>query len=146
MAKRPCSRPGCKNLVERGGCCAACAPTHSARARTEAARPSAHKRGYTRKWAEYSRNRLRLHPLCVDPYQQHPQRVAAATDTDHIVPVQGPDDPLFWDPSNHQSLCSDCHKHKTAKYDGAFGRTSNAHPTRGGRVQISQGLPPADRR
>jgi 5-methylcytosine-specific restriction endonuclease McrA len=28
---------------------------------------------------------------------------------DHIVPVTGPDDPRFWDMSNHQALCSRAH-------------------------------------
>jgi len=145
MAKRPCVRPGCPNLVERGGCCAACAPTHSARARTEAARPSAHKRGYTREWSTYSKARLRRHPLCVDPAKRHPLRATAATLTDHIIPHKG-DQTLFWDPNNHQSLCDECHNHKTATEDGAFGRTSNASAARGWGVQFSQGLPPADRR
>jgi 5-methylcytosine-specific restriction endonuclease McrA len=32
--------------------------------------------------------------------------------TDHIVPVTGPDDPRFYDESNHQSLCNRCHNRK----------------------------------
>lgn len=35
------------------------------------------------------------------------------TDVDHIIPVDGPDDPRFWDPENHQSLCHACHSAKT---------------------------------
>lgn len=35
--------------------------------------------------------------------------------TDHIIPITGPDDPLFWDPENHQTLCENCHNQKTAK-------------------------------
>jgi 5-methylcytosine-specific restriction endonuclease McrA len=34
-------------------------------------------------------------------------------DLDHIHPVTGPDDPAFYDPANHQSLCHACHSAKT---------------------------------
>jgi len=34
---------------------------------------------------------------------------------DHIVPVQGPDDPLFWPETNHQSLCFSHHEKKKAR-------------------------------
>jgi 5-methylcytosine-specific restriction enzyme A len=37
---------------------------------------------------------------------------------DHIVPVSGPDDPLFWERTNHQGLTADCHKRKTIKDNG----------------------------
>jgi 5-methylcytosine-specific restriction endonuclease McrA len=33
--------------------------------------------------------------------------------TDHIVPVHGPKDPLFWIHSNHQGLSNMCHQIKT---------------------------------
>jgi 5-methylcytosine-specific restriction endonuclease McrA len=31
---------------------------------------------------------------------------------DHIKEVSGPYDPLFWDRSNHQALCFECHEKK----------------------------------
>ncbi len=124
MAKRPCARPGCVALVQKGYCAA-----HARlgfEARTEAIRPSAHKRGYTRRWAEYSRNRLKEFPLCADTVKTggdaHGMLFVGADVTDHIVPPSGPDDPLFWDETNHQSLCEGCHNYKTAMFDGAFGR------------------------
>lgn len=89
---------------------------------TEATRPSACKRGYGRRWQRYSKDRLGRHPLCVDPYGRHAGRPVAAVATDHIVPVNGEDDPLFYEPMNHQSLCQSCHSEKTAKEDGGFGR------------------------
>ena len=47
-------------------------------------------------------------------------------EVDHIVPVDGPQDPLFWDESNHQGLCHDCHSRKTVD-DGRWkGRTAGA--------------------
>jgi 5-methylcytosine-specific restriction protein A len=136
MIKRPCARPGCLALVQKGYC-DACRPKHSARARVEAARPSAHKRGYTPEWSRYSRNRLTLHPLCeglrleIDGpvvITAHPGRDALATLTDHIVPHKG-DQRLFWRLDNHQSGCDDCHNLKTAREDGGFGRKPQ---TRGG--------------
>ncbi|WEG14915.1 HNH endonuclease [Pullulanibacillus sp. KACC 23026] len=49
-------------------------------------------------------------------------RLEPSRHTDHIKPVSGPNDPLFWDPNNHQALCVSCHSTKTAKEDGGFGR------------------------
>jgi 5-methylcytosine-specific restriction protein A len=130
VAKRPCARPGCAALVQKGYCAAHAGMGFAAR--TEAARPSAHKRGYTRRWAEYSRQRLREFPLCADTVREgasaHGLRFVAADVTDHIRPPSGPDDPLFWDATNHQSLCKGCHDYKTATQDGAFGRQAMPRP------------------
>jgi 5-methylcytosine-specific restriction protein A len=126
MAKRPCARPGCRNLVARGYC-DACAPKHSLQARTEAARPSAHKRGYTRRWAAYSKDRLRRFAVCADPYKRHGVRIVPAVLTDHVRAHKG-DMELFWDTENHQSLCEECHDVKTATEDGGFGRLLTRNP------------------
>lgn len=40
-------------------------------------------------------------------------RVEAAEMVDHVIPVSGPDDPLFWDESNWQPLSNSCHGKKT---------------------------------
>ena len=108
-------------MVERGYCavCEAKCPSKV----SEAARPSAAKRGYGRRWQSYSRNRLAKveYLLCVDPFGDHGVRVVKADATDHIVPA-GPESSLFWKPENHQSLCWTCHSKKTAKEDGGFGR------------------------
>lgn len=42
-------------------------------------------------------------------------KLTEAKHVDHILPVSGRDDPLFWDVSNHQPLCHACHSQKTAK-------------------------------
>jgi 5-methylcytosine-specific restriction endonuclease McrA len=81
-------------------------------------RKTATERGYGSTWARYSRNRLARQPECVGCGD--PARV-----TDHIVPVTGPDDPRFWDPENHQSLCIPCHSVKTTK-ETAEGRNGAA--------------------
>jgi len=36
-----------------------------------------------------------------------------ATQVDHIQPVLGPSDPLFWEHTNHQPLCHSHHSQKT---------------------------------
>lgn len=87
-----------------------------------AARGNSTERGYTYRWQQYRKAWLREHPLCGDCIDgsgaEHSQcarelRVTAATDVDHIERINGPNDPLFWEPSNHQSLCHACHSSKT---------------------------------
>jgi 5-methylcytosine-specific restriction protein A len=106
--------------VERGYCTVH--QPQSTAAVSERARGSAAARGYDRKWSEYSRARLKRHPWCLDPDGRHPWQFVAAEHTDHVKPVSGPDDPLFWDENNHQSLCRSCHSFKTVREDGGFGR------------------------
>ncbi|MDE9591062.1 HNH endonuclease, partial [Xenorhabdus bovienii] len=36
---------------------------------------------------------------------------------DHIIPIQGDADVLFWPASNHQALCQTCHNRKTVQTD-----------------------------
>jgi 5-methylcytosine-specific restriction protein A len=78
-------------------------------------RRTAHQRGYTNRWHAYSQHRLRSNPICVRCGE-------LATVTDHILPHSGQQDPLFWAPDNHQSLCKRCHDRKTALEDRGFGR------------------------
>jgi 5-methylcytosine-specific restriction enzyme A len=70
-------------------------------------RKTAHHRGYSSRWAAYSRQYRRDNPACVKC--DKPSECV-----DHIQPVTGEDDPLFWEVTNHQSLCNTCHGHKTA--------------------------------
>jgi 5-methylcytosine-specific restriction protein A len=119
MPKQPCRKPGCRNLVARGYC-EACRPSSPA-VMNEARRGSAAARGYGSRWTKSRDGYLRKHSLCVDPKQRHAGIVRAATDVDHIIPRDG-DDPRFWDSSNWQALCHECHAYKTATEDGGFGR------------------------
>ncbi len=82
-------------------------------------REAANQRGYTWRWRKYSKRRLQEHPWCVHCEQEG--IAGLAHETDHIEPVSGPDDPRFWDPENHQSLCGTHHKRKTVTEDGGFG-------------------------
>jgi 5-methylcytosine-specific restriction protein A len=108
-----CTEPGCPVLVDHGRC-----PAH-AKAK-EQARPSAHKRGYTREWSRYSKRRLAKYPTCVG----YPAGVHVvprlATLTDHIISAQKRPD-LFWEPTNHQSLCGACNTRKAVAEEGGFG-------------------------
>ena len=72
-------------------------------------RGSAYSRGYTHEWRAARAVWLRQHPLCVKCLPA----VTAATVIDHIVPHRG-NMGLFWDVSNWQSLCKQCHDRKTA--------------------------------
>lgn len=110
-----CSYPRCFN---RAPC-----PRHQQRHDT---RPSAHQRGYGRRWRAYTALYLREHSLCVTCLAE--QKLERATLVDHIQPVTGPDDPLFWEPSNHQALCGYHHGVKTREdvRMGRAGRKSRA--------------------
>lgn len=87
-------------------------------------RLSAYQRGYTKRWAAYSKAWKQQHPLCGERAdgQLHPDdsrcaragRITATRVTDHIKPHRG-DEVLFWDPSNHQSLCETCHNAKSQR-------------------------------
>ena len=114
---RACSSPGC---ADTSGRC----PTHrrerDALRRRE--RGTTAERGYGSRWQRYRRWWLTRYALCgdradgsVSPHSRCRQagRGVHATEVDHIVPVTGPDDPTFWQPSAHQSLCRRCHRTKT---------------------------------
>lgn len=85
--------------------------------RRGAGRPTAAARGYDHRWRAY-----------VAAYLSEPANFLCACGcgrgaevVDHIKPVSGPADPLFWTPSNHQPLTRACHSRKTATEDGGFG-------------------------
>ena len=74
------------------------------------------KRGYGRKWQRFRehvyRKRARegkaMCAACGKAFGATPPH------GDHIIPVKGPDDPLFFDEHNIQFLHVDCHGRKTA--------------------------------
>lgn len=101
MARRPkrpckrCSRPTNNNA----GWCDKC--------KAEGKAGSAIRRAGSR-WTAYSRRYRAEHPLCKPCLDKGKYSATAAVH--HIRPVTGPEDPLFWDPSNHESRCRDCHE------------------------------------
>ena len=85
-------------------------------------RPNSTRRGYGYRWEQYAK-RFRSeseHALCAMCLQAG--RTTASECVDHIVPVTGPDDPRFWDRSNHWALCWSCHSRKTNTTDKGRGR------------------------
>lgn len=110
-APRPCTHPGCGDLVIGGGRCA----KHSKQIQREsdARRGSARKRGYTGAWERARAAWLRSNPLCLCC-------AGIGEVVDHKRPHMG-DRALFWDRSNWQTMCKRCHDIKTATKDGGFG-------------------------
>ena len=118
---KPCRAPKCPTLVVPGTdpyC-----PAHR-RTRNQAydkTRPTAGDRGYGERWRRYRVFYLKRHPICVCGCGR-PARVV-----DHIEPVTGPQDPKFWDPTNHQALTVQCHNRKTAQDGRRSGRGTNGN-------------------
>lgn len=85
-------------------------PTHTQEPkRRDRERLDATKRGYGSRWRKYRAWFL----------GQPENRLCAcgcgrlSREVDHVVPVSGPEDPLFWEQSNHQGLTHECHSRKT---------------------------------
>lgn len=104
---RVCNKPGC-GVPTMGGYC----ERHKGEVlRYERERASAAKRGYGRRWRRYAKWFL----------AQPENRICKcgcgrlSSEVDHIEPVNGPDDPMFWEPTNHQGLTHECHSRKTMK-------------------------------
>lgn len=75
------------------------------KARHDARRPTAARRGYNHEWRKARRDFLATRPYCL-------RCGAIAATVDHIKPHRG-DDRLFWDRTNWQPLCTPCHsRHK----------------------------------
>lgn len=106
----------CGNLVDKGSEC----PCQIARRaeqqrKADAARPTAHARGYTREWAKESKRWLSLpgNDLCACG--------APATLVDHRIAHKG-DQRLFWDVANWQPSCKPCNSRKNVRSEGGFER------------------------
>lgn len=116
----PCARCG----AYISGRCPRCAR------KQDRARGTAHARGYTAEWAEFSRAWLQRHPWCGERadgrlYAEHSwcvraERRTRATVTDHIRALK--DGGAHMVDSNHQSLCADCNRRKAIKFEGALAR------------------------
>ncbi|HEJ9412559.1 TPA: HNH endonuclease [Proteus mirabilis] len=107
-----CSYQGCNKRVKSGRC-----DEHKreARRQQDSKRGSRRERGYTPTWDKYRLHYLRLNPLCVHCLKNGVY--TPATIVDHIIPIDGGSDVLFWPDWNHQSLCHACHNTKTFKHD-----------------------------
>jgi len=110
--RHPCKHPGCPNLVASGE--SYCDKHKAAHANDFArAHPEYFKLYNNKRWRRYRRMFLSEHPLCVNFEECHNE----ATVVDHIKDHLG-DWERFWDPSNHQAMCAQCHNTKTARTRG----------------------------
>ena len=97
--KRPCGRPGCPNLVERGYC--------EAHRKDADRRPSRSARGYNSTWKRVRARFIRRNPLCAECQ-------GLAEEVHHIVSIRERPD-LRLVESNLQSLCKSCHSRVTGR-------------------------------
>ncbi|GLQ31653.1 HNH endonuclease [Litoribrevibacter albus] len=117
-AKKPCSKFGCKEVVERGQ--RFCSDHKALHQETiDKQRGTAAQRGYGSRWQKARLGFLRNNPLCLHCHAEG--LTISATVVDHIIPHKG-DMALFWDRANWQPLCKRHHDIKTATEDGGFGR------------------------
>jgi 5-methylcytosine-specific restriction protein A len=129
LPQRPfsiCPATGCNTLTRGGRCALHRAEIHQ---RDRARRGTAAQRGYGPRWAMYSRTYRQEHPHCV-------ACGALSECVDHITPIAGPGDPLFWDTTNHQALCHSCHSSKTTTEDHLGIGRLNAQHTKGRDHQV----------
>jgi len=121
---RPCSRPGCPNLV-RSGRCESCKRSQRL---SDVAQPSPsspirppdhlNKAFYNSKeWKLARAAYIRLHPICEICHRKPTREVH------HKISIRERPD-LKLDPSNFQGTCTPCHSRETVKNDGGFGRST----------------------
>lgn len=112
--KQPCAIPGCPEIVNAGERYCKKHKCQEQR-RYDNERGTAAQRGYGSRWRRYTLWFKKRYPLCAECERQG--GVTPTYVVDHIEPVTGPDDPLFWDLKNHQPLCERCHNVKRATED-----------------------------
>lgn len=104
-----CAEPGCTTLTERGRCDAHKARKAASEQRTRYRANDTWGEGTTGRWRRIRAIQLARHPEC--------NRCGAPADeVDHVIPraIGG----AVYDATNHQSLCVDCHRAKTAEEMG----------------------------
>ncbi|MDC9603511.1 HNH endonuclease signature motif containing protein [Xenorhabdus griffiniae] len=107
-----CTYPSCRERVTSGRC-----EQHKreARRQQDSKRGTRTARGYSNQWGKYRLMYLKANPLCVICLKA--SIYTPATIVDHIIPIDGDSDVLFWPDFNHQSICHSCHNTKTFKQD-----------------------------
>jgi 5-methylcytosine-specific restriction enzyme A len=112
-ALKPCSYPGCSQLVR---------PPDKRCADHPAApffyRDPVRQKLYDRKWQQRRRVQLAAHPWCEECLRANIYE--AATDVHHLVRHEG--DPMKFISSPLESLCHVCHSRKTAEEINSKGR------------------------
>jgi 5-methylcytosine-specific restriction protein A len=119
--RKPCRFQGCAELTEERYCDKHKKQVDSEYNRTS--RPFKHLYN-TSRWKKLRKQFLQEHPLCVECEAK--DVIKAATVVDHMEVHKGDED-LFWDESNWQALCKQCHDRKTAKKDGRWGNKNKIY-------------------
>ncbi|HGH5396612.1 putative prophage holin [Klebsiella pneumoniae] len=109
---RRCTEPGCNKRVKSGKCDEHKREVWRAQ---DARRGHRRARGYSAAWEKYRAQYLKRYPLCVECQKQG--LFVPAKIVDHIIPIDGGDDVLFWPEWNHQALCQTHHNQKTTQQD-----------------------------
>ena len=74
-------------------------------------RGSAQERGYDSSWHKVREIKVKQNPLCEDC--EYEGLTVPVSEVDHIIPINGLDDPLRLDMLNLRSRCKRCHIKKT---------------------------------
>lgn len=130
--QRPCIHPGCSELTDDGKC-----EKHKSfdQKQIEESRENSNKRGYGHRWRKARDAYLKEHPLCEICYNVG--FIVASNTIDHIKPHKG-DPVIFWDVSNWQALCKNCHDSKTAREDGRWGQAAEVYKGRVHKISSNQ--------
>lgn len=107
--KKPCSVPGCPNLVERGNCGHHSIPDASRQ--YDEWRGSSSARGYNAAWQRFRRMFLRRNPWCADCADDLKLQ---ATEVHHVKKVREYPH-LRLVESNCMALCKSHHSERTAR-------------------------------
>lgn len=117
-----CKHTGCRNLVKSGYC-----DLHKGDEQEKGdfhRGGSSTERGYGARWRRYSKWFLSQPENQFCKLHLDDRCAILAECVDHINPPSGPDDPLFWDTSNHQPACIHCNSvkgHRNLKGNYTFG-------------------------
>ena len=106
---RPCSKPGCPELVPRGE--RYCEKHRGEERRYDRERGSAAERGYDAHWRKVRAWKLSVSPICQDCLEKG--KVTPAKEVHH-----NDGNPRNNTPENLKSLCHSCHSRRTAKEQG----------------------------
>lgn len=108
------------------------------------ARPFNKKKMYNRAWQQARKLYLRDNPLCVDCARRGITKASCIVD--HKIPHRG-DERLFWDTTNWQALCKECHDSFKQAYENTGfyrGVDVDGIPTDAGHWWNHQSTPFAD--
>lgn len=118
---KPCSYPNCPELTNERYC--------SKHKKKESSQYDKNSRPFkylynSSRWKKLRKHFLQEHPLCEECKKNG--LVKTATIVDHIQSHKGNEE-LFWDESNWQALCKECHDKKTAKEDDRWGKQTKSY-------------------